>query len=75
MKMLVEVELEKPLLRGTKLKFGDEFAWIEFRYEKLPTFYFYCGIVSHPEKNCKEKIQDSRNSYLVEGQYGEWMRV
>lgn len=74
LKLLVEVELEKPLLRGTKLKFDNEFVWAEFRYEKLPTFYFYCEIVGHREKSCDRKMHDSMNSSINEGQYGEWMR-
>lgn len=74
-KLLVEVELQKPLLRGTKLKFHNESVWTELRYEKLPTFCFYCEIMGHQEKSCVRKMHNSMNSSINEGQYGEWMRV
>lgn len=39
-KLLVEVELMNPLLRGTKMKLENESVWVDFRSEKLPTFGF-----------------------------------
>lgn len=42
LKMLVKIELDKPLLRGTKIKLGKEMVWVDFRNELLPMFCFYC---------------------------------
>lgn len=75
LKLLVEVNLSKPLLRGTKLKLEQELLWVDFKYEMLPTFCFYCGIVGHQEKNCDKKVRDSIASCVKEGQYGDWLRV
>lgn len=47
MKLLVEIDLNKALLRGSKIKLDDEMIWVEFRYEQLPQFYFYCGKLGH----------------------------
>lgn len=74
-KLYAEVDLTKPLLRGTKLTLEDEMFWVEFKYESLPTLCFYCGILGHMEKSCDRKMQDSKDAKLCEGQYGEWMRV
>lgn len=49
LKLLAEVELEKPLIRGTNLKLADESLWVDFKYEKIPTFCFYCGILGLQE--------------------------
>lgn len=56
LKMLIEVDLGKSLLRETKLKLDEELVWVDFRYEQLPAFCFYCGIIGHKEKNCKKTI-------------------
>lgn len=72
---MVEIDLGKPLRRGTKIKLDTEVVWVDFRYEQLPTFCFYCGKVGHQERLCEEKIQDSSQSKILEGQYGEWLRV
>lgn len=74
-KLLVEVELRKPLMRGTKSKFKNELIWVHFKYEKLPVFCLYCGIRGHQEKSCERKLTYSKDSMINEGQYGEWMRV
>lgn len=75
LKVLVEMELDKPLLRGTKLKLDDEVSWVEFKYEMLPTFCYYCGIIGHSEKVCDQKLDDSRKDMVSEGEYGEWLRA
>lgn len=44
------------------LKIGGEGGtWITFRYERLMTFFFLCGIIGHDEKFCK------KNSEVGEG--------
>lgn len=74
-KLFVEVELKKSLIRGTTMKLDDELVWVEFKYEHLPTFCFYCGLICHLEKNCGRKMLDSKESWISEGQYSDWMRV
>lgn len=41
--ILVEVDLMKPLLRGTILKHRQAKCWAEFKYENLPLFCLYCA--------------------------------
>lgn len=62
-------------MRGTKLKLAEETNWAEFRYENIPTFCFYCGIIGHQEKECRIILQEAENHNIVEGQYDEWLRV
>lgn len=74
-KMLVEVDLSKPLLRGTHICFEGDKRWIMFKYEFLPLFCFYCGKVGHSECFCETKTNEAKNGRLKEGQYGEWLRA
>lgn len=74
-KLLVEVDLTKPLIRGTKLRCNGGMRWVEFKYENLPLFYFYCGKGGHGDRMCERKKKDSLNSALPEDQFGEWVRV
>lgn len=39
------------------------------------TFCYYCGKVSHLERNCGKKRLDRHASKLKEDQYGEWLRA
>lgn len=75
LKLLTEIELGKPLLRGTKIRLDDQMVWVDFRYENLPIFYFYCGRIGHSERGCDHKMEDSRRNCINEGQYCSWLRA
>ena len=75
LKILAKINLDKPLLRGTKVKFNNKSVWVEFKYENLAFFYFYCGKVGHMEKNCEIRKNDVKTGSVVEGQYGGWLRA
>lgn len=47
LKIFAEIDLNKPMMRGTKLKLDNESVWVDFRYEHLPIFCFYCGVIGH----------------------------
>lgn len=74
LKLLVELDLDKPLLRGTKLKLDNEVILVDFGYEQLPWFCFYCERIGHREKHCEAKMSDSRERCICEDQYSEWLR-
>lgn len=75
LKILVEINLENPLLRGAKLQLDGKTVWVEFRYEKLVFFCYYCGKVGHSEKSCSYRYQDTLNNKVQEGQYGDWLHA
>lgn len=74
-KLLVEVDLTKPLIQGTKLRCNGEMRWVEFNYENLPLFCFYYGKGGHEVRMCDRKKENSLNSVLHEDQFGKWVRV
>lgn len=71
MKLLVEVDQGKSLLRGIKLKLDEELIWVDFCYKQLPAFCFYCGIMGHQERSCEMKLRDSEENKITEDQYSE----
>ncbi|CAA0831933.1 Unknown protein [Striga hermonthica] len=75
LKVLVEVNLREPLLRGTFISLGEEKKWVDFRYENLQNFCFYCGLVGHGEKNCRVKTEDVSDNNAKIGQFEEWLRA
>lgn len=56
---LVEFDFDKPLLRGSKIKWEDKIIWVDFKYGHLPMFCCYCGTMGHSEKVCATKMADS----------------
>lgn len=71
LKILAEIDLNKPLLRGSKIQFQGKEVWVEFKYENLATFCFYCGRVGHAERTCSRRMCDAKERKVLEGQYGD----
>ena len=73
LRLRVEMQLDKPLWRGGGYVKNDEGGrfWVGFRYERLPTFCYICGILGHDEKHC----QASSLEQLSGRQYGEWLKA
>uniref|UniRef100_A0A803NU77 Reverse transcriptase domain-containing protein n=1 Tax=Cannabis sativa TaxID=3483 RepID=A0A803NU77_CANSA len=75
LRMRVEIDVSKPLLRGQFVTFpwmADE-LWIDYRYERLPDFCYECGIIGHVFDKCPlflEKLDDGIEPSLP---YGPWM--
>ncbi len=51
----VRLDVTKPLCRGRKARLdkGHE-TWISFKYERLPNFCFWCGLLSHSDMDCPQ---------------------
>ena len=68
----MDLQLDKPLRHGGKIASveGEKF-WVNFRYERLPTFCFHCGRLGHDMKHCQE-IPNKQSS---SNQYSDWLRA
>lgn len=75
LKIQVELDLTKPLLRGTMLKYKNSERWVDFRYESLPIFCFCCGHLGHNEKQCSRRKNDLNQNCLLQEQFGYWLRA
>lgn len=70
----VTLDLDKPLKRRMKIKReGGEWSWINFKYERLSTFCFVCGLLGHSERDCSVVYADP-DKEIVRA-YGTWLRA
>lgn len=54
LRVKVAVDVRRPLKSHMKIKkAGGDWMWIQFNYERLPSFCFYCGIIIHSHKFCE----------------------
>lgn len=70
----VSIDVTRPLRKGMKMK-KDNGGWVlvEFKYERLPTFCFVCGVIGHGEKFCPKAAREG--SPLVEKPFGAGLRA
>lgn len=74
MRVRVTVDITKPLKRRMKVRnVGNDWFWIVFKYENVPTFCFICGILGHSEKFCS-RLFDTPEEEIIKP-YGAWMRA
>uniref|UniRef100_A0A7N2RAN0 DUF4283 domain-containing protein n=1 Tax=Quercus lobata TaxID=97700 RepID=A0A7N2RAN0_QUELO len=72
----VTLDITQPLSRGrvVSLDSGKE-LWVHFRYERLPSLCFWCGCLTHEDRDCELWIA-SEGSLLPESkQYGPWLKA
>ena len=53
MRIRVSIPIDRPLRRcGTVISSEGEATQILFRYERLPIFCYYCGVMGHDDRHC-----------------------
>jgi hypothetical protein len=75
LRVKVSIELSKPLARGRMLHIPGRSIWVAFKYEKLPKFYYACGIIHHWRQGCSGQGKGKQNAEEEENQYGSWLQV
>jgi hypothetical protein len=76
MHVRVSLNINKPLCRGrtAKLEKGRE-VWISFKYERLPNFCYWCGLVTHSDKDCPHWLRNQETLQIEDQQFGSWLRA
>ena len=76
LRVRVGVNVAQPLNRGRIVRLGtDEEAWVSFKYEKMPNFCYWCGMVSHDAKECSIWLASKASLSLDRQEYGPWLRA
>lgn len=66
----------KPLCRGRRVALNDkDEVWVSFKYEKLSNFCYWCGKVSHTDKECEKWLASKGTLTLDQQEYGAWFRA
>ena len=72
----VIIDISKPLSRGRKITLDDGSAgWVSFKYERLPNICYWCGCITHGDKDCELWIESEGTLSVESRQYGAWLRA
>lgn len=76
MRVRVEVDITKPLCRGRKITWdGQGDGWVSFMHGHLPNICYWCGQVSHDDKDYILWLSSKGMLTLEEWQFGPWIRA
>ena len=76
MRVRVALPISKPIRRGGFIAGSDGLkSWVTFKYERLPMFCHYCGILGHDLKHCAGHYAMEKKGGHIEYQYGDYLRA
>lgn len=76
MRVRVALLIGKPLRWGGFITGSDGVRnWVSFKYERLPMFCHYYGMLGHDVKHCASHFAIIKNGGEVEYQYGDFLRA
>ncbi|XP_042974569.1 uncharacterized protein LOC122306196 [Carya illinoinensis] len=72
----ISLDIWKSLPPGKRVVVGDaEYVWVRFKFERLPQFCYFCGILEHGECDCLQWISVKEANGTSKFPYGPWLRV
>ena len=76
LRLRINIDISKPLIRCSKLRSeGKQVGWVGLKYERLPNFCYWCGRVTHGERDCEVWLRGNGFLRKEDKQYGEWLRA
>ncbi|XP_065621980.1 uncharacterized protein At4g02000-like [Quercus suber] len=76
LRVRISIDITKPLPRCRKLwSEGKQIGWVGLKYERLPNFCYWCGRLTHGEKECELWLRSKGGLKKDEQQFGDWMRA
>ena len=76
MRVKVAISLAKPIRRGAFLASSEGTKnWVTLKYERLPLFCHYCGILGHDLKHCTSYYAATKNDGETRCQYEDWLKA
>lgn len=74
LRVRVLINMDKPLKRRMKIsRSKEQWYWANFKYERVPTFCFICGVIGHSEKFCHKLFDEPLET--IAKPYGLFMKA
>ncbi|XP_075645403.1 uncharacterized protein LOC142616429 [Castanea sativa] len=72
----IKMDIKKPLCRGRRITMvsGKE-GWVSFKYERLPNICYWCGRLTHSDRECPMWVKSRGTLKVEDQQFGAWLRA
>ena len=61
LRVLVDLDVRKRLIQGFNISVNGNEVKIEFKYERLPNFCYWCGFLNHVANDCEQAYAQGLN--------------
>lgn len=70
------MDITQPLCQGRWVRIGESaVTWVDFKYERLPIFCYWCGKVYHDKQDYLQWIRSKETLRTEEKQFDQWLCV
>ena len=73
-RILIDISLQLCHGRVLSLEDGGE-VWVNFKYERLPNICYWCGCLTHNDRDCEIWINSDGMLKAGDQEYGPWLRA
>ena len=72
----VAINISQPLCRGRLIMLdNDKVHWVSFKYECLPNVCYWCGCLTHQDKDCEKWIESEGSLSKEDQHFSPWLRA
>jgi len=72
----VLLDIFQPFYRGRLITLEDgKNHWVSFKYERLPNLCYWCGCLTHGDRDCTTWIESEGGLNSEDQQFGSWLRA
>lgn len=72
----MSMDISLPLCWGRLVRMGGlSPTWVEFQYERLPIFCYWCGMIDHDKRECMLWMHSKESLRVEDKQYGPWLQA
>ena len=76
MRVRVMVDISQPLCRGRMVTLDDNRELcVSFKYERLPNLCYWCGRLTHNDRDCDRWIESEGSLTDADKEYGAWLKA
>ncbi|MED6136115.1 hypothetical protein PIB30_053040 [Stylosanthes scabra] len=76
LKARTRINITNPIKKGVNIGSSmDDITWVDFKYEKLPTIFYFCGTIGHDEESCEKAEEKEEGANWKSKELGAWIRV
>ena len=76
LRLKISIDMSLPLCRGWLVTLeNDKQVWVSFKYERLPNLCYWCGHLTHVDKDCAIWIESEGTLRTDERQFGPSLRA
>ena len=72
----VSIDLTLPLCRGRLVSLNkDKQVWVSFKYERLPNICYWCGRLTHDDKDCDLWVESEGTLQTEQREFRSYLRA